>query len=122
MRWIALAAATLLGAAAAGWRVRPPAARDAAPAAAPAPAPAASASDRARAAPPALTPAPAYAPPSRPLAKALPPMKVKPGGTSWNPDPATKPAPVEAQRGLMAKPDGSIIETPITANFREGLN
>ncbi|VBS94321.1 hypothetical protein [Burkholderia pseudomallei] len=78
MRWIALAAATLLGAAAAGWRVRPPAARDAAPAGAP---------------------APAYAPPSRPLAKALPPMKVKPGGTSWNPDPATKPAPVEAQRG-----------------------
>jgi DNA-directed RNA polymerase subunit beta' len=25
-------------------------------------------------------------------------------------------------RGLMAKPDGSIIQTPITANFREGLN
>ncbi|NRA59845.1 MAG: DNA-directed RNA polymerase subunit beta', partial [Psychrobium sp.] len=25
-------------------------------------------------------------------------------------------------RGLMAKPDGSIIETPIIANFREGLN
>ena len=25
-------------------------------------------------------------------------------------------------RGLMAKPDGTIIETPITANFREGLN
>ena len=25
-------------------------------------------------------------------------------------------------RGLMAKPDGAIIETPITANFREGLN
>lgn len=25
-------------------------------------------------------------------------------------------------RGLMAKPDGSIIESPITANFREGLN
>src|SRR5487761_843914 len=25
-------------------------------------------------------------------------------------------------RGLMAKPDGSIIETPLTANFREGLN
>lgn len=25
-------------------------------------------------------------------------------------------------RGLMAKPDGSIMETPITANFREGLN
>jgi DNA-directed RNA polymerase subunit beta' len=26
------------------------------------------------------------------------------------------------RRGLMAKPDGSIIETPITANFREGLD
>ena len=25
-------------------------------------------------------------------------------------------------RGLMARPDGSIIETPIMANFREGLN
>ena len=25
-------------------------------------------------------------------------------------------------RGLMARPDGSIIETPITSNFREGLN
>ena len=25
-------------------------------------------------------------------------------------------------RGLMAKPSGAIIETPITANFREGLN
>ncbi len=25
-------------------------------------------------------------------------------------------------RGLMARPDGSIIETPIVANFREGLN
>ncbi|MEZ5615002.1 MAG: DNA-directed RNA polymerase subunit beta' [Rhodocyclaceae bacterium] len=25
-------------------------------------------------------------------------------------------------RGLMAKPDGSIIEVPITTNFREGLN
>ena len=25
-------------------------------------------------------------------------------------------------RGLMAKPDGAIIETPITANFREGLS
>lgn len=25
-------------------------------------------------------------------------------------------------RGLMARPDGSIIETPIKANFREGLN
>ena len=24
-------------------------------------------------------------------------------------------------RGLMAKPDGTIIETPITSNFREGL-
>ncbi|MBZ7994493.1 DNA-directed RNA polymerase subunit beta' [Campylobacter canadensis] len=27
-----------------------------------------------------------------------------------------------AMRGLMAKPDGSIIETPITSNFKEGLN
>ena len=27
-----------------------------------------------------------------------------------------------AMRGLMAKPDGSIIETPIISNFREGLN
>jgi DNA-directed RNA polymerase subunit beta' len=25
-------------------------------------------------------------------------------------------------RGLMAKPSGEIIETPIRANFREGLN
>jgi DNA-directed RNA polymerase subunit beta' len=25
-------------------------------------------------------------------------------------------------RGLMTRPDGSILETPITANFREGLN
>ena len=25
-------------------------------------------------------------------------------------------------RGLMARPDGSIIETPIKANFRDGLN
>ena len=25
-------------------------------------------------------------------------------------------------RGLMAKPSGEIIETPITANFREGLS
>ncbi len=29
---------------------------------------------------------------------------------------------VAGMRGLMAKPDGSIIETPIMANFREGLN
>ncbi|WP_252203368.1 hypothetical protein [Burkholderia pseudomallei] len=116
MRWIALAAATLLGAAATGWRVRPPAARDAAPAAAPAPAPAAPASDRARAAPPALTPAPAYAPPSRPLAKALPPMKVKPGGTSWNPDPATKPAPVEAQRGGPDIAGAQPLRPPLSAS------
>jgi DNA-directed RNA polymerase subunit beta' len=27
-----------------------------------------------------------------------------------------------AMRGLMAKPSGEIIETPITANFREGLS
>ncbi len=30
-------------------------------------------------------------------------------------------APVGGMRGLMAKPSGEIIETPITANFREGL-
>src|SRR3979490_2719324 len=39
---------------------------------------------------------------------------------------ARGPAPqirqLAGMRGLMAKPDGSIIETPITANFREGLN
>ncbi len=29
---------------------------------------------------------------------------------------------VAGMRGLMAKPDGSIIETPIKANFRDGLN
>jgi len=29
---------------------------------------------------------------------------------------------LSGMRGLMAKPDGSIIETPITANFREGLD
>ncbi len=30
--------------------------------------------------------------------------------------------PLAGMRGLMAKPSGEIIETPITANFREGLN
>ncbi|MGH9401448.1 MAG: DNA-directed RNA polymerase subunit beta' [Terriglobia bacterium] len=29
---------------------------------------------------------------------------------------------LSGMRGLMAKPSGEIIETPITANFREGLN
>ncbi|MDP1573740.1 MAG: DNA-directed RNA polymerase subunit beta' [Coxiellaceae bacterium] len=29
---------------------------------------------------------------------------------------------LSGMRGLMARPDGSIMETPITANFREGLN
>ena len=29
---------------------------------------------------------------------------------------------LSGMRGLMSKPDGSIIETPITANFREGLS
>ncbi|MCH5322455.1 MAG: DNA-directed RNA polymerase subunit beta/beta' [Helicobacter sp.] len=29
---------------------------------------------------------------------------------------------LSAMRGLMAKPDGTIIETPITSNFKEGLN
>ncbi len=28
---------------------------------------------------------------------------------------------LSGMRGLMAKPSGEIIETPITANFREGL-
>lgn len=35
---------------------------------------------------------------------------------------ATQIRQLAAMRGLMTKPDGSIIETPITANFREGLN
>ena len=35
---------------------------------------------------------------------------------------ATQIRQLAGMRGLMAKPDGSIIETPITANFREGLN
>ena len=34
----------------------------------------------------------------------------------------TDSSAMAGMRGLMAKPDGSIIETPITANFREGLN
>ncbi len=29
---------------------------------------------------------------------------------------------LSGMRGLMARPSGEIIETPITANFREGLN
>ena len=32
------------------------------------------------------------------------------------------PFVLAAMRGLMAKPSGEIIETPITANFREGLS
>jgi DNA-directed RNA polymerase subunit beta' len=35
---------------------------------------------------------------------------------------ATQIRQLAGMRGLMAKPDGSIIETPITTNFREGLN
>ena len=35
---------------------------------------------------------------------------------------AAKIRQLAGMRGLMAKPDGSIIETPITANFREGLD
>ena len=35
---------------------------------------------------------------------------------------ATQIRQLAGMRGLMAKPDGSIIETPIIANFREGLN
>ena len=29
---------------------------------------------------------------------------------------------LSGMRGLMAKPSGEVIETPITSNFREGLN
>lgn len=35
---------------------------------------------------------------------------------------ATQIRQLAAMRGLMAKPDGSIIETPIISNFKEGLN
>ncbi|MEM9243227.1 MAG: DNA-directed RNA polymerase subunit beta' [Pseudomonadota bacterium] len=35
---------------------------------------------------------------------------------------ATQIRQLAGMRGLMAKPDGSIMETPITASFREGLN
>ena len=35
---------------------------------------------------------------------------------------ATQIRQLAGMRGLMAKPDGSIIETPIDANFREGLD
>lgn len=35
---------------------------------------------------------------------------------------ATQIRQLAGMRGLMTKPDGTIIETPITANFREGLN
>lgn len=35
---------------------------------------------------------------------------------------ATQIRQLAGMRGLMARPDGSIMETPITANFREGLN
>jgi DNA-directed RNA polymerase subunit beta' len=36
-------------------------------------------------------------------------------------DPVTRSASLAGMRGLMAKPSGEIIETPIKANFREGL-
>ena len=45
--------------------------------------------------------------------------------TSWptraRAGPRSRSASSPAMRGLMAKPSGEIIETPITANFREGL-
>ncbi|AOJ08008.1 hypothetical protein WS71_00900 [Burkholderia mayonis] len=108
-RWLALAVAVLLGMAAAGWRDGLPANREPPPAAAPAPS--ALAPDRARPAPP-----PPLAPPSRPLVKALPPVEVKPGGTSWRPDPATTQAPVEAQRGAPGIPGAQPLRPPAAAS------
>ncbi|AJX35741.1 hypothetical protein [Burkholderia oklahomensis] len=103
---LALAAAVLLlGLAAAGWRYGLLANRDRA--AAVAVAPAAVVPDRAQPVPP-----PPPAPPSRPLVKALPPVKVKPGGTSWSPDPATTLAPVEAQRGAPDIPGAQPLHPP----------
>ncbi|CAJ4126663.1 Uncharacterised protein [Burkholderia pseudomallei] len=43
-------------------------------------------------------------------------MKVKPGGTSWNPDPATKPAPVEAQRGGPDIAGAQPLRPPLSAS------
>src|SRR5258708_34343200 len=45
-------------------------------------------------------------------------MMADSGARGW----AAQIRQLAGMRGLMAKPDGSIIETPITANFREGLN
>ncbi|MDN7673423.1 hypothetical protein QZM22_13045 [Burkholderia oklahomensis] len=102
---LALAAAVLLLGLAAGWRYRLLANRD--PAAAVAAAPASVVPDRAQPVPP-----PPPAPSSRPLVKALPPVKVKPGGTSWTPDPATTQAPVEAQRGAPDIPGAQPLRPP----------
>ncbi|WP_082709719.1 hypothetical protein [Burkholderia sp. TSV86] len=105
-RWLVLIAAMLLGLAAAGWRYGlqmkpPPASAPAAelPASLPEPMPA--------------IPPPAPAPRSNPpLVKALPHIKVKPGGSSWNPDPAIAPAPVEAQRGAPDVPGAQPLRPP----------
>ena len=43
-------------------------------------------------------------------------------GRLWRPGFCCSDSSVGRYAGLMAKPDGSIIETPITANFREGLD
>ena len=50
-------------------------------------------------------------------AQLIPVLVMADSGTQINDDPAS----CARMRGLMAKPSGEIIETPITANFREGL-
>ncbi len=106
-RWFLMIAVGLLGLAAALglWRYRSP---DAPVAPDTAPPPAVSGDGRA-APPPAPSPA---SPPAAPLVKALPPVKVKQGGTSWSPDPAVAPAPVEAQRGAPDIPGAQPLRPP----------
>ncbi|KVE41116.1 hypothetical protein WS69_05855 [Burkholderia sp. BDU5] len=107
--WLALAAAMLLGMAAAGWRYGLLANREPMPAAAPAPT--SLAPGHAQPAPP-----PPPAPPNRPLVKALPPVKVKQGGTGWSADPATTRAPVEGQRGAPDIPGAQPLRPPAAAS------
>jgi hypothetical protein len=60
---------------------------------------------------PVLAPPPKLPPPLNPPAgKELPP--VKKGGTSWKPDPAAPPAPVEAQRGAPDIPGAQPLHPP----------